>query len=569
MLVLGIWGYSADSKALAHDSGAALIDSGRVVAAISEERLTRRKCEGGFPFRSIEGVLRCCGASAADVERIGLAGLPPFARAGKMIRYIFRTYRETGIFLPNRLLYALLTAKKIRRRLPSSLERTPCVQVDHHRAHAASAYYTCPWDEATVITLDGIGDSSICGSVSVGRGGRLERLREFNGYYSPGILYTFITKYFGFKPSRHEGKITGLAAYGDADRCYEAFREILRYDPGRGEFFSSYIPRLFAARSYDAWKIDLVDELLEHVEKKDVAATVQRLTEAVVTEMVADAVRATGIPRVALAGGVFGNVKVNQRVRELDGVEGVYVQPAMSDSGLALGAALDVWAREAVRAGRPAAPVPLEHVYLGPEYGDAEIRSALERSGLTFRREDDPEGVAARLLKEKKVVGRFAGRMEFGPRALGNRSILADPTDKSINDWLNDRLKRTEFMPFAPSILEEHAGEFYAGWSAGDVASRFMTMTYDVDPGKVEAAPAVAHIDGTARPQVVRRRDNPRYHRLLAAYKEITGLPLLINTSFNMHEEPIVCSPEDAIRSFLQGSVDALLLEHYVVERRS
>lgn len=569
MITLGIWGYSADSPAPAHDSGAALVKDGRVVAAISEERLTRKKCEGSFPVLSIKEVLRISNIAVEEIDAVALAGLSPIARSWKMLQYVYKTYRETGVLMPNRILYALLTAKKFKRVVPDFLTGIRVFEVDHHEAHASSAYYTGPWEDATVITLDGIGDSSICGSVSAGRQGVLKKIREFNGYYSPGILYTFITKHFGFKPSRHEGKITGLAAYGDAGTCYEKFKRINRYDDRRHDFFSEYIPRLFKARDYDHWKIPIVDDLLDEVQKTDVAAALQQLTEDTVTHMVRDAVEMTGIRNVALSGGVFGNVKVNQRIRELDCVDGVYVQPAMSDSGLALGAAMNVWGRESLRHGERVLPVFQPHVYLGPEFTDEEIRKALEKHQLRYRYQEHPERRTAELLKEKKIIGHFSGRMEFGPRALGNRSILADPTDKSINDWLNERLKRTEFMPFAPSILEEDAGEYYSGWSSSDVAGRFMTMTYDVKDSKAETAPAVAHVDRTARPQVVRQQDNPKYHALISEYKRITGLPLVINTSFNMHEEPIVCSPEDAIRSYLAGSVDVLVLGNHIVESRS
>jgi len=568
MIVLGIWGYSADSPAQAHDSGAAVIRDGEVLAAVSEERLTRKKCEGSFPVLSIAEVLRISNLSTKEINAVALAGLPPFGRAGKMLKYIYKTYRDTGILMSNRILYALLTAKKIRRTLPDLLNGITVYEIDHHEAHAASAYYTCPWSEAAVITLDGIGDSAVCGTIGVGKNGSLVKLREFNGYYSPGILYSFITQYFGFKPSRHEGKITGLAAYGDSKKCFERFRTINRYDADRHEFFSDYIPCLFKAKSYDDWRIQLVDEMLEEVEKADVAAALQELTEQNVTAMVRDAVNMTGIRNVALAGGLFGNVKVNQRIRELDCVEGVYVQPAMSDTGLALGAALKVWATAALKKGGRPLPVFLRNVYLGPEYTDGEVRRAIEKYQLPYRRVEHPASFTAKMLKEKKIVGYFSGRMEYGPRALGNRSILADPTDRSINDWLNERLKRTEFMPFAPSILEEDAGRFYPDWSPTDVPGRFMTMTYDVDAQGVSLAPAVSHIDHTARPQVVRKEDNPTYHSLISEFKKLTGLPLVINTSFNIHEEPIVCSPEDAIRSFLNGSVDVLVLGHHVVESR-
>ena len=565
--ILGIWGYSADSPAKAHDSGAALIQNGRILAAVNEERLSRIKTDGIYPFKSIKEVLRIANISPGDVDIIALAGLPPRKRALKMLKYIFKTFFDTKIFLPNRILYALLTAKKLRRTIPVEIGGKKVVYVEHHTAHASSAYYTSPWQDSTVITLDGIGDSSICGTVNIGRKGRIQRCWECNGYYSPGIFYSFITKYFGFKPSRHEGKITGLAAYGKAEKCYQEIKAVNSYDFKKHDFYSTYIPRLFGGWNVENWEMPVIDELMDRVFREDIAAATQKLTEEVVCKFIRDAVKETELSNLSLAGGVFGNVKLNQRVRELDCVNNVYIHPNMSDGGLAVGAALYAWAQDMIKEGREPIPYPLETVYLGPQFSDKEIKESLDKYGLQVKYHENVEEVVTDYISKKKIVGRFSGRMEYGPRALGNRSILADPTDARINDWLNKRLKRTEFMPFAPTILEEAAQEFYLGWQKNHVAARFMTMTYDTTERAKQLAPAVIHVDGTTRPQVIREEDNPSYYKLLKIYQEKTGLPLFINTSFNIHEEPIVCTPEDAIRSFLAGSVDVLALENFMVER--
>lgn len=565
--ILGIWGYSADSPANAHDSGAAVIRDGRILSAVSEERFSRRKIDGRYPFEAIRQALRLAGVTPAQIDQIALAGLSPRRRALKMLKYIWKTYSETGILMPNRILYALLTAKKIRRTVPAELHGKKIVCVDHHLAHAASAYYTCPWEDATVVTLDGIGDSATCGMVCKGVQGGLHQLFECNGYYSPGIFYSFITKRFGFSVSKHEGKITGLAAYGNADAAYGRIGDIITYRADRHDFYSDYVPKLFQVQTYVDWELPVIDELLDEVAREDVAAALQRLTEEVVCAYVRDAVALSGIPRVVLSGGVFANVKVNQRVRELECVEDVYVHPNMGDGGLSVGAALCLWANARKDPNKTTLPNFLETVYLGPSFSDDEIRSALNEHGVSYRRSECVEEEIARWVFQNRIVGRFAGRMEYGPRALGNRSILAAPVDKGINDWLNQRLKRTEFMPFAPSILEEDAAEFLAGWKPSQAAARFMTMTYDVlELGR--RTPAVVHVDNTARPQVVRRQDNPSFHRIISEYKKLSGLPLLINTSFNVHEEPIVCTPEDAIRSFLAGSVDVLAIEDFILEKK-
>jgi carbamoyltransferase len=566
--ILGIWGYSADSPAKTHDSGAALIRNGRILAAINEERLSRIKTDGTYPFKSIKEVLRIANISPEEVDIIALAGLPPRKRAFKMLKYIFKTFFDTKILLPNRILYALLTAKKLRRTVPVEIEGKKIVYVEHHAAHAASAYYTSPWRTSTVITLDGIGDSSICGTVNIGRKGRIERLWECNGYYSPGIFYSFITKYFGFKPSRHEGKITGLAAYGKAEKCYQEIKATNSYNFKKHDFYSTYIPKLFSGWSVESWEMPIIDELMDRVFREDIAAATQRLTEEVVCKFIEDGVKETKLGNLSLAGGVFGNVRLNQRIRELESVNNVYIHPNMSDGGLAAGAALYVWAQEMIKEDKEPHPQPLETAYLGPQFSDQEIKDSLNRYGLKAEYYENVEEVIADYISRKRLVGRFSGRMEYGPRALGNRSILADPTDIEINDWLNKRLKRTEFMPFAPVILEEAASQFYLDWQKDHIASRFMTMTYDTTDKAKRLAPAVVHVDGTTRPQIIREKDNPSYYKILKIYQEKTGLPLFVNTSFNMHEEPIVCTPEDAIRSFLAGSVDVLALEKFIVKEK-
>jgi carbamoyltransferase len=496
---------------------------------------------------------------------VSLAGLPPFARSRKMLAAQWQLYKDTGIVLPKRLRYGLLTAKQVRRTVPENLARLPRKEWGHHHSHASAAFFTSPFDRATVVTLDGIGDSSICGSISIGEGDSLKRIHEFNGYYSPGILYSYVTKAFGFRPARHEGKITGLAAYGDPDKCYADFKSMIHYDSSRHQFFSKQIPKLFGPGSEDLWSIPLMNELLDRCEQKDIAAALQRVLEEEVLKMVEDAIRLTKIRDVVMAGGVFANVKLNQRIRQHPDVRNVYVHPGMGDDGLMVGAAY-LGLRELSQSRQQKFQREfLKTVYLGPQFSLGEIMAAAGRHGVKAVVSSHVEDDIAGFLADGKVVGRFAGRMEYGPRALGNRTILADPRDPRINDWLNKKLKRTEFMPFAPSILEEDSSQYFKGWSPDQVAARFMTVTYDVYPEVQNLCRAVVHVDGTARPQVVREEDNPGYHRVLSAYKRRTGLPIVVNTSFNIHEEPIVCTPDDAIRSFLSGCIDVLAMENVII----
>jgi carbamoyltransferase len=298
--------------------------------------------------------------------------------------------------------------------------------------------------------------------------------------------------------------------------------------------------------------------------REDLAASIQRHSEDICTRYIAYWMARTGLRQIALAGGVVANVKINQRIHELPGLERIFIYPAMSDEGLGAGAAL-VEAAERMggwRAGRRC----FEHVYLGPEYGEGQMEAALRGAGITYTRSPDVEAEIARLLAAGYVVARMTGRMEYGPRALGNRSILYRPDDPSVNDWLNHRLARTEFMPFAPSTLAEHADYCFERVQGARNTARFMTITFDCTREMREQAPGVVHVDGTARPQLVAAADNPSYHRLIAEFMRLTGLPTVVNTSFNIHEEPIVCSPEDAVRAFLKGHLDLLALGPFLAK---
>jgi len=295
--------------------------------------------------------------------------------------------------------------------------------------------------------------------------------------------------------------------------------------------------------------------------RENVAAFAQKCLEEVLLKLVQEQVQKHKIPNIALSGGTFGNVRLNQKIAELDGVQSIYVQPAMGDGGLGVGGA--VW--EYWNSQKTWNHSFLPQVYLGPEFTDKQVLEALKNTDLTYKKVKNIEHHIAKAMAEGKIVGRFKGRMEWGPRALGNRSIIASAKDAKINQELNDRLKRTEFMPFAPIILEEFASEYFKGYQSDQVAPRFMTVTYDVEESKHSQIPAVVHVDGTARPQVVLKKDNSSLQKILSKYLELTGIPVLINTSFNMHEEPIVCTPDDAIRAYQQGAIDILAIENYWV----
>ncbi len=422
-------------------------------------------------------------------------------------------------------------------------------RVEHHSTHAANAYYYSGFDEAVVVSLDGYG-SGLAGSVSIGRGGKLQRIHSLEYPHSLGTFYESVTSALGFKAGRHEGKIVGLAAYGDPGVLAEVLMN--RFCISDGTFRIVENNNLFFARL-----------LASKFPKIDVAAAYQSVLERVAAGYVAHYVRLTGIRNVVLSGGVVANVKLNQRVKEIDRVSGIFVHPNMGDGGCGTGAALLEFAGEQELGGR------LKNVFLGPGFAEDEIVAALKRAQLPFTHYSVIEPKLAMLLAAGKVVARFDGRMEYGPRALGNRSILYHAKEPAVNQWLNQRLGRTEFMPFAPATLAEKRADCYLNTCGGEYAAEFMTLTFDCTDEMKRDSPAAVHVDGTARPQLVTPQSNPGFHRILNEYYKLTGIPTLINTSFNMHEEPIVCSPDDAIRAFLQGNLDYLAIGTFLVPHPS
>ncbi len=435
----------------------------------------------------------------------------------------------------------------------------------HHLSHAASAFWASGFDEGLCLVYDGgmFNSPWFGGLYRASRSNGIEALDRFAASHYAKItsLYSIITALLGFKPNKHEGKITGLAAYGTPD---DGIREILN------DLFTADYPKMervaewLHAYSVTDPPVLAVDRIrcaelaarFRGLTRENIAATLQQMAEDHVIRILSRA-RELGwrSETICLAGGLFANVKINQRVREF-GLRQVFIAPPMTDDGTALGAALVLASERAGFSARAAGSM-----FLGPCYDDREIVRALNEFSLNWRKIDDPAGYLAERLSEGAVVGIFQGRMEFGPRALGNRSILSQASDPEINVRLNGRLRRTEFMPFAPVTRMADAAECYISLNGAEHAAEFMTMTFRCTNKMQQQSPAVVHVDGTARPQLVRREIHPLIHEILDAYQRRTGIPSLINTSFNVHEEPIVCSPSDAIRGFLETGIDILYLE--------
>lgn len=590
-----------------HAAAASLVEDGRILSSVEEEKLSRIKGDTTFPQRAVNFILKKHGLTPADIDAVavGCRNIVEFGAGYRQLNKYFNGsgLDETwkGLFVDGmkRLFpYRVDISGPVGRLFYNSLEKMGFAKnkvklVDHHEAHAASAYYTSPWRDAVIVTNDGKGDG-LCGAFFVGENGNMRCVDKIKDINSIGQFYQSVTKFLGYKVNRHEGKITGLAALGDYKETFPLMKEVYHYDNARlyntfykidsfrkdplGYFeqcgglddtervsYTKYVKSLHGhlmnfAVAYQLY-VNYLRDRMGRYEPKEIAAGIQKLAEETLVTYVRQNLNSSGHTNVCLAGGVFANVKVNQRIREIPGIANVYVHPAMDDAGTALGAALCVWMDTAGQKKWE----PLKTVYLGPEYTEDEMEQSLKKYKLSYTRSDHYADELGRLIDEGKIIGRFNGALEWGPRALGNRSILVRPTEKSINDTLNKRLRRTEFMPFAPSMLDTDAKDFLEGYRDNHIAAKYMTITYDVCPQAVDKIQAAVHVDGTARPQVVCEKDNPSFYRIIKAYKKHSGIGVVINTSFNMHEEPIVNTPDDAIRAFQAGAVDVLSMGPFIV----
>jgi carbamoyltransferase len=604
MRVLGI-------SPLDKDATVSFLEDGHVVFACAEERLSRVKLQSGFPHQALRlGLLRT-GWDPASIDAVAYAFFDgdgetrlmreamdldarahrPTATADSLraLRAAERNYvldRSTLIpglrsdeseFMPRkrwwkRQIYAA-TARSARldrvahrRRFRQWFAEVSAehyqwnfelahglaeyglagklCRFHHHDTHAANAFFASGYDRALLVTLDGYG-SGCGGGVYVGDGDGVRPLHRFSFPNSLGHLFEQFSIGLGFNPGRHEGKIVGLAAYGDAGHLARTLLE--RFECSDGDI-----------RMPGAMNQCFTHALGDRFAKRDIAAAYQRVLEIVAGRTIAYWQKRTGLTNVALSGSVHANAKLNQRIREIDGVKSLFVYPNMGDGGCATGAAMLAFDRATLPVG------PLADVYHGPDYSRAQIEAALRREKLAYDRFDDIEERVAELLTEDRIVGRFNGRMEYGPRALGNRSILYPAGDPEVNQWLNQQLGRTEFIPFAPAVLADSAPRLFRNLSGCDKTAEFMTMTFDCTDDMKRLCPASVQVDGTARPQLVSKQTNASFCRILRGYEARTGVPAVISTSFKVYEEPIVCSPDDAVRAFVLGNIDYLAIGPYL-----
>ena len=583
-----------------HDSAAALIDGGRIVAAAQEERFSRKRHDAAYPEQAIAACLALGGISLGDIDYVAFYD-KPFLKFERLLEtYVafaprgFRSFaRAMPVWLKEKLFQKDLIKDELKRKAPGFDWSSRLLFSEHHQSHAASAFFPSPFNEAVVLTMDGVGEWATT-SVAIGRGSSLEMIKEIHFPHSLGLLYSAFTYYTGFKVNSGEYKVMGLAPYGRP-----VFRNLILEhlidlkDDGSFRLNLDYFDYCTGLRMTNA-KFDALfggpprrSESLVTQREMDLAASVQAVTEEVVLRLTRGLAKETGLKNLCLAGGVALNCVANGKVLRDHAFEEIWIQPAAGDAGGALGAALAAYYGFAKQPRIVAETQDsMRGSLLGPEFTQADIERRLNAVGARIEVHDDDDFFAAvsQGLADGKAVGWFQGRMEFGPRALGARSILGDPRSATMQRLLNLKVKQREsFRPFAPSVLAEDVSE----WFELDRASPYMLLVADVAPGhrrplspEDEAKfgidklntirsdiPAVTHVDYSARVQTVHRETNPRYHALISKFKAQTGCPVVVNTSFNVRGEPIVCLPEEAFRCFMGTDIEMLAIGNCVLRK--
>jgi carbamoyltransferase len=576
MNILGLNAYHGDASAV-------LCIDGTLAAAMEEERFTRLKHQAGFPAHAARHSLQAGGVSAEEIDHVAISRDPSAHIHRKLM---FALTKGHSLSAMRDRLWNVAQQKDLKATLVEALDvdaaclKAQVHRVEHHRAHMASSFFVSPFERAALLSIDGFGDfvSTMWG---IGCGNKINTEGWVEFPHSMGLLYTAITQYLGFPKYGDEFKVMGLAPYGEPEFLDGLRKLVKRTAAGGFELDLSYFVhhRDGVNMTWESGAPTIGDVFSARLEQEfgprrdsrepigpkaqNMAASLQALLEEVVLDLLRHLAAATGLTDLCLAGGVALNCTMNGKILAETPFKRVYIQPAAYDAGTALGAALYV--RHQVL-GAPRDFV-MDHVYWGLEYSSQQCAAALDAKGLQYR--ELPDDVLASEVAESmtagNIVGWFQGRFEWGPRALGNRSIVCDPRQASMKDHLNKRIKHREsFRPFAPSVLEERAGE----WFDQATDSPFMLMTGQVRREKQEAVPAITHVDGTARQQTVSRKTNPKYWQLIHAFEQRTGVPVVLNTSFN-ENEPVVNTPEEAVACYLRNDMDVLALGPYLVNKHS
>jgi len=553
-------------NAFIHDTAACLVEDGKLLFFLEEERITRQKHTNQFPQNAIEWCLQKCGIGIKDVDAAAFYWQP--------YRGLIRRIAQTLKYFPDSIVHLktiqagnfhnMATVESAFRKLTGF--NGPFFHVDHHLAHAAGAYYPSGMDEAAVLVADGNGEIAST-SFFYGKNGRLKRLGEVLYPHSMGLVWCSVTEHLGFAQNRDEGKVMGLAAHGD-ERFVKAFRSIVFRDKPLSlkldlSFFDFYKQRKTWTSEKFAKIIcprKLPDEELND-DHRALAFACQKVTQEIMIALVQDLMKTTRCSNICINGGVALNCVANGQIAQLENLNGLFIPPPAYDAGAAWGAAL--FAAHSILG--PATSSPLEHPFYGPEFSDEEIAAAFQKAGIAFERKQDIVDSCAKLLAKGAIIGWFQDKAEMGPRALGHRSILADPRFAEIKHRLNKEVKlRESWRPYAPAVPSDDASQWFI---TNNRESPFMLITFDFAHGAREKLKAVDHPDGRARVQTVRKELDPKFYNLLKAFGRITGVPILLNTSFNRVGEPIVLSPSDAIGAFLHTGMDALAMSDFLASK--
>ena len=562
MYILGV------GTGFVHDGSAALIKDGEIIAAVEEERFDRVKHGIGYPYHAINYCLEEGRIRFEDVDYIAF-NFKPFKKYREdlwlNLKAMFHGFKSIkySIYLGTTAIYPYLFTLKEAEKIRIETNGKKRVQfIEHHLCHAASCFYPSPFEEAAILTIDNKGEG-ISASYNVGRGRRIELIKEIRLPHSLGMLYLAFTFYLGFE-SGDEYKVMGLASYGEAE-YYDVLKDILQITPGGGfrinPGYFDYVPEgIFSEKFYK--RLGRPRQSGEEIEQRhiNIASSLQRRLEDVALSMVRWLHQKTKSRNLCLAGGVTLNSVMNGVIEKRGPFDNIFVQPAASDIGTSLGAALELYFNRCKNPVR----VPMEHAYWGSGYTDGEIEDALKLAKLKYKRVKNVASETAKLIADGYIVGWFQDRMEWGPRALGSRSILADPRQKEMKDVVNKWVKhREDFRPFAPSVLEERCHEYFDC----NHPSPFMLFVHDVLETKKDEVQAITHVDGTARVHTVNRDTHPLYYELIQEFEKLTGVPVVLNTSFNIMGEPIVRTPSEAIRCFYGTGMDYLVIGPYLISK--
>lgn len=545
------------------DSAAALVEDGVVVAASQEERFSRIKHDPRFPDKAIDYCLSVAGGGLESVDSVaffwnpGIHAQAPTRRFTAFPRHQLEFLHNVPTHLLGRLPGVDVTGMDQVIRLSSGASLT-IHYMTHHMCHAASAFYTSPFEEAAILTVDGYGERQSTG-IFHGRSNDITPVMSVDFPHSIGALYAAVTQYLGFRANSGEGKVMGLASYGKHSEAAEIIRKMVKLTAAGFELDLSFFeffhdrPARYARKLVDTLGPSREPETPLNQRHMDIAWGLQAVTEEALLHLAQLAHEKTGVRALCLAGGVGLNCVANGRIMMETDFSEYFFYPAAGDAGTSVGAAL--LAYHGLHRKERSRVVATE--YLGPEYSSEQVIHALDKAGAPYRELADPEITAARMIADGLIIGWFQGRSEFGPRTLGNRSILADPGRADMKEILNSKVKfRESFRPYAPSVIQEECGSYFSS----SVPSPYMLRAYETLEGKRDALLAVTHVDGSARVQTVNKEQNPRYHRLIVELGKITGVPVVLNTSFNIRSEPIVNSVEDALKCLFTTGLDALVV---------